>query len=99
MNEDLEDAASRELLEETSVMQGQLEQLGAYGNVIRDPRGRVVSIAYYAFVDKSSVKPKASSDARNVKWYDVKALPLLAFDHQLIIEDALQRARKNKEIK
>jgi len=54
---------------------------------------------HYAFVDKNSVKPKASLDARNVIWYDVKALPLLAFDHQLIIEDALQRARKNKEIK
>lgn len=93
MDEDLETAALRELEEETGVRDVFIEQLFTFGVPGRDPRGRVVSVAYYALVNLAEHPAKAASDARNVKWYGVQQLPDLAFDHQEIMEVAINRLR------
>ena len=90
-DEDLMQAALRELVEETSVEITNAIQVGAYGNPGRDPRGRVVSIAYTAHVEITDVKPKAADDAKKVAWHPLKKLPELAFDHARIISDAAMK--------
>jgi 8-oxo-dGTP diphosphatase len=93
MDEDLEAAARRELSEETGLRNLYLEQLYTFGDPGRDPRGRVVSVAYYALVDPAGHQLEAASDADAVEWFAVDALPELAFDHQVILETALERLR------
>jgi 8-oxo-dGTP diphosphatase len=93
VEESLEEAARRELQEETGVTRVYLEQLFTFGQPDRDPRERVVTIAYYALVKLSSHSVKAATDARNAAWFDVCDLPRLAFDHEAIIETALQRLK------
>ncbi len=93
MEEDLETAALRELEEETGVKDVFIEQLFTFGAPKRDPRGRVVSVAYYALVNLGQHPVKASSDARNVNWFDIRQLPPLAFDHAEIFEVAINRLR------
>jgi len=88
-----EDAALRELQEETGVSGVFIEQLYTFGAPERDPRGRVVSIAYFALVNLAKHPVNASSDARNVEWFDIDALPPLAFDHKLILQVAIDRLR------
>lgn len=90
-NESLDDAAKRELAEETGVSDVYLEQLYTFGNPKRDPRGRVVSVAYFALVESEKVKLKAGSDAKKAEWYPVEKLPTLAFDHKEIISYAKRR--------
>lgn len=84
----LEGCARRELLEEAGVDVRALHQLGAFGDANRDPRGRYVTVAYWAFVHKSQHQPKAGSDARRVRWWNADALPVLAFDHAKIVDQA-----------
>ncbi len=91
MEEDLKTAALRELEEETGVKDLYIEQLFTFGNVGRDPRGRVISIAYYALVNLSEHPAKAASDAKNADWFPLNELPDLAFDHAKILEMALDR--------
>ena len=93
MEEDLQSAALRELEEETGLTNIFIEQLYTFGRKDRDPRGRVVSVAYYALVNLVNHPVKAASDAEGVKWFDIKALPELAFDHAEIVEKAIQRLR------
>lgn len=93
MNEDLESAALRELEEETGVKDVFIEQLYTFGAPNRDPRGRVVSVAYYALVNLTKHPAKAASDARNVHWFEVHDLPQLAFDHDQIMAVATERLR------
>jgi 8-oxo-dGTP diphosphatase len=93
MEEDLENAALRELEEETGVKDVFIEQLYTFGAPGRDPRGRVVSVAYFALVNLDEHPVQASSDARNVNWFSQEKMPALAFDHQLIYETALNRLR------
>lgn len=93
MDEDLEQAARRELAEETGISKVFLEQLYTFGAVERDPRGRVISVAYYALVNLSEHAVKAATDARNAAWFPVADLPPLAFDHERIVESALQRLK------
>lgn len=93
MNESLEAAALRELQEETGITRVFLEQLYTFGDVGRDPRGWVVSVAYYALVKPSEHPAAAASDARQVRWFAVSALPPLAFDHKEIVATALARLR------
>jgi len=93
MDEDLEAAARRELAEETNITKVYLEQLCTIGTVDRDPRGRVVTVAYYALAKMSDHEAHAATDAENVDWYSIHALPKLAFDHQSIIDAALERLR------
>jgi 8-oxo-dGTP diphosphatase len=95
MDETLEEAARRELEEETGVNHVFLEQLYTFGAVKRDPRERVVTVAYYALVKLSDQRIRASTDARNAAWFAVDDLPTLAFDHDEIVETALTRL-KNK---
>lgn len=93
MDEDLETAARRELEEETGLKELFLEQLYTFGEPDRDPRGRVVSVAYYALVDLAGREVKPDSDASAAAWFMVDALPELAFDHAKILESALERVR------
>lgn len=91
--ETLDAAARRELAEETSLQGVFLEQLYTFGALQRDPRDRVVSVAYYALV-KSAAHPAAgATDATDARWFPVAALPSLAFDHSEICQTALQRLR------
>lgn len=87
-NEDLETAAIRELVEETSITVSELEQLKAFGKPFRDPRNHVVSVAFFGMVDENIVA-KAADDAKEAKWFSVKELTKLAFDHDEIINFAL----------
>jgi 8-oxo-dGTP diphosphatase len=96
--EDLEDAARRELQEETGLKLSYLEQLYTFGTPGRDPRGRVISVAYYALVRSADYEAKAGSDAAEVDWYKVStellndvAADHLAFDHTKILRTALAR--------
>jgi 8-oxo-dGTP diphosphatase len=93
-NESLEHAASRELREETGVDQTALEQLGAFGDPGRDPRGHTVSVAFYAFLVVPT-RPVAADDAADAQWVSVSSLARarVAFDHARIIALALERLR------
>jgi len=91
MDEDLETAALRELKEETGVDDLYLEQFQAYGKPNRDPRERVITIAYFAIVNLFKYTLKASTDAKEAEWYPVNDLPSLAFDHENIVLNALSK--------
>ncbi len=92
--ESLFDAVNRELKEETNVEVNYLEQLFTFGdNLNRDPRNRVISVAYFALVDSLKLEIKADSDAENVQWFVVDAIPTLAFDHNSMIENAVNRLK------
>jgi 8-oxo-dGTP diphosphatase len=91
VDETLEEAARRELEEETGLHKVYLEQLYTFGAVERDPRERVVSVAYYALVKLSDHRVQAATDARDAGWFGVHDLPSLAFDHADILEMALER--------
>ena len=95
-DEDLEQAALRELREETGVSDVYLEQLYSFGKPDRDPRGRVVTVAYFALISADR-KLKAGSDAAGAAWYAMNDLPPLAFDHATILDYALERLRNKLE--
>lgn len=91
-NESLDAAATRELKEETGVEKVYLEQLYTFGEPKRDPRGRVVTVAYYALVPHIEAL-SAGTDAADAAWFPVDKLPALAFDHRKIVDYAHQRLR------
>lgn len=92
--ESLEKAVERELMEETGVRINYLEQLYTFGAPARDPRKRVVSVAYFGLVHSSEFKElNASTDAEEAAWFNIEALPELAFDHPQILEQAISRLR------
>jgi len=93
MNESLEDAAKRELMEETGVGEVYLEQLYSFGEPKRDPRGRVITIAYVALINSEKIKIRASTDVSEVQWFSIKKIPPLAFDHKKILDYALKRLK------
>lgn len=92
-NETLEDAAKRELVEETGVKEEYLEQLYTFGEPKRDPRGRVITVAYMALVNSDEIKLKATTDTSEAEWFSIGKIPALAFDHKKILEYALKRLR------
>lgn len=93
-DESLEEAVKRELLEETGITVNYLEQLYTFGEPKRDPRQRIIAIAYFGLVKTSQYQElKASTDAENAKWFSIKKLPSLAFDHKQIIAVAIERLR------
>ncbi len=93
MDESLEVAARRELKEETQLSRVFLEQLATFGDVGRDPRGRTVTVAYYALAKPSDHSICAATDAAQVQWFPFDKLPALAFDHKKIIDYARERLR------
>ncbi len=105
--ESLEEAAARELAEETGLHDvAYLEQLYSFGDPGRDPRGQVVTVAYYALVPPavreggagSGHSPvRAGDDAADARWFSIYDLPPLAFDHRRILDYALQRLRAKLE--
>lgn len=91
VDESLEEAVHRELKEETGVEINDLEQFHTFGAPERDPRGRVVSVAYYGITVQDVAALKAASDAAQVRWFALTALPELAFDHTTILKAAVKR--------
>ncbi|MEO7048623.1 MAG: NUDIX domain-containing protein [Ferruginibacter sp.] len=91
-NESLKDAVNRELSEEAGIKVNYLEQLYSFGDDIeRDPRFRVISIAYFALVNSTKLVLKADTDAEDAKWFPINELPSLAFDHSSILKAAYKR--------
>src|SRR5262245_42883793 len=97
-DEDLPQAATRELSEETGVSAAaaHLEQLATYGTPRRDPRARVVTVAYLALLPDLPT-PVAGTDAAAAAWFPAAEIPRLAFDHARILDDGLERARAKLE--
>jgi 8-oxo-dGTP diphosphatase len=90
-DESLDEAARRELMEETGVSGIYLEQLYSFGRPDRDPRERVITVAYFALVPSDKLVLRASTDADAVGWFGLDGLPVLAFDHAEIVATARQR--------
>ena len=95
MDETTEQCAIRELEEETGLKVSKVYQIGAYSKVDRDPRGRTVTVAYLAIVNKP-IAVSGQDDAAKAEWFSLSALPQLAFDHADIMRDAI---RKYKDLK
>lgn len=92
--ESLEAAVRRELVEETGVELQYLEQLYTFGEPNRDPRQRIIAIAYFGLVKTTQYQQlKASTDAASAKWFSIKKIPALAFDHKQILAVAIERLR------
>ena len=96
-DESLEEAALRELYEETGVRNVFLEQLYTFGDPQRDPRGRVITIAYYALIASDALSLIAGADAAEAGWFPVSQLPPQAFDHEQILKYAVERLRNKLE--
>jgi len=97
IDESLERAAARELKEEVGVTNVYLEQLYTFGEPKRDPRGRVISVSYFALVDAERQRIVAASDAAEAQWRSVFDAPKLAFDHARILDTAVWRLRNKIE--
>jgi 8-oxo-dGTP diphosphatase len=92
--ESLEQAVERELHEETGIKVNYLEQLYTFGDPERDPRQRIISVAYFGLVKSSQYQRlKASTDAADARWFSIKKIPALAFDHRQILQKAIERLR------
>jgi 8-oxo-dGTP diphosphatase len=96
-DESLEEAALRELHEETGVRNVFLEQLYTFGDPKRDPRSRVITVAYYALIASDKLSLVAGADAAEAQWFPANSLPPLAFDHKSILDYALERLRNKLE--
>ena len=94
MDETTEQCAIRELEEETGLKVATVHQIGAYSKIDRDPRGRTITVAYLAIVDKP-VDVKGQDDAANAAWFPITDLPHLAFDHYDIMHDAVAVYERN----
>src|SRR5262249_31288707 len=97
MRESLEAAALRTLAEKTGFQDVYLEQLYTFGDIVRDPRTRVISVTYFALVQPDIAKLMPGTDTSEVAWQSMYNLPPLAFDHKLILEYALKRLRYKLE--
>ena len=93
MDENAEQGALRELEEETGLKLNHAEEFGAFSEVDRDPRGRVISIAFYTITEESDVK--GCDDAAKAQWFALDEIPQLAFDHSLMLRKALQRLQQD----
>jgi 8-oxo-dGTP diphosphatase len=97
MDESLEEAARRELREESGVEDVYLEQLYTFGDPQRDPRTRVITVAYFALVQAGRHRLHADTDAAEVDWFPAYEPPALAFDHRQILDYAITRLRYKLE--
>jgi 8-oxo-dGTP diphosphatase len=97
MDEELEDAAARELAEETGLTGVSLEQMRTYGTVGRDPRGRLITVVFMGIVEEGRAAIKAGDDAAEAKWFKIDQLPKeMAFDHDEISCFAIGRLKRKK---
>lgn len=94
MDETLDDAARRELAEEAGLRDVFLEQLHTFGALDRDPRGRVISVAYMGLVRPQDHLTRPATDAQDAAWFSLDALPTMPFDHPQILDLALARLRE-----
>ena len=92
MNESCEEGALRELEEETALKGTYVQQFHTYSDPNRDPRERVITVAFFALVRIQEVE--AGDDANKAQWFAIDEVPLLAFDHDVILRDALKRLRE-----
>ena len=95
--ENLEESAHRELQEETGIADVPLHQLAAFGEPGRDPRGWVVSVAFWTWLE-GEVSVRAADDAADARWWPLDALPELAFDHRLILQTTLERVGEVQQL-
>ena len=93
IDETAEQCALRELEEETGLKDVKLEQFYTFTDVNRDPRERVITIAYYGIVKLTEVK--GSDDAAKAQWFPLDEIPPLAFDHDLMLSKALEKIKEN----
>lgn len=93
VDETLDEAARRELQEEAGLRGVFLEQLYTFSAIERDPRERVISVAYYALVKLASHDTRAATDAADARWFPISKVPRLAFDHADILATALTRLK------
>ena len=97
LDEELEDAAARELAEETGLTGVPLEQMRAFGTLGRDPRGRMITITFMGFTSEENPEVKGGDDAAEAKWFDIENLPVdLAFDHDKVIKFAIKKLEEKK---
>jgi 8-oxo-dGTP diphosphatase len=94
MDETAEEGAARELKEETNMSDVYMQQLQAFSTVNRDPRERVITIAFYALVRQKAYRVISGDDAADVRWFNLKKLPSLAFDHDRILKMAVERLKE-----
>jgi 8-oxo-dGTP diphosphatase len=97
IDESVDDCAKRELAEETGLHDVYLEQLYTFGTPDRDPRERVISVAYYTLTPSANMELKAGTDAAEAAWHPVGELPELSFDHDDIIAMARTRLAAKME--
>lgn len=98
MDETTLQCAYRELKEETGIDGLYLEQLGSFSGVDRDPRGRIITVAYLALIQMADNDPVAGDDAANARWFKLKDIPELAFDHDLLLRTAVGRLKKGLKV-
>ena len=98
LDESIEDAAARILMERTGVKNLYMEQLGAFGDIDRFPK-RVITIVHYAFVQPGKHKINPGPNADDAQWYNIEELPVLPFDHQKIIDASLANLRRKVKYK
>jgi 8-oxo-dGTP diphosphatase len=97
IDEELEDAAARELQEETGLANVSLEQMHTFGRCGRDPRGRQITVVFMGIAAKGQNKVKGGDDAAEAKWFDIENLPKdMAFDHSEVAKFAVKRLKKKK---
>ena len=98
MDEELQDAAKRELAEETSLTGVELEQMHTFGTIGRDPRGRQITVIYMGLARPDQMAVKAGDDAQEAKWFDIDNLPEMAFDHDNVTKMAIEKLREKKNL-
>jgi 8-oxo-dGTP diphosphatase len=98
LDEELEDAAARELAEETGLAGVKLEQMRAFGTVGRDPRGRMITITFMGIATEGQGQIRPGDDAAKAQWFDIEDLPEdMAFDHAEVIEFAVEKLSQRRE--
>ena len=95
IDEEIENAAYRELKEETSISEIKLSQFRTFGKIGRDPRGRIISVIYSGELINLKQKVKAGDDAKNLNWFPLNELPKLAFDHNEVIHSYITNKKSS----